>query len=61
MRPGYRPVRLHASVHDDDPCMCLSCTDLRGRLTFNATRSQSLLIGQGSLQASKTLFVYAKI
>gem|GEM_PF-6771485 len=61
MRPSYRPVQLHASVHDDDPCMCLSCTDLRGRLTLNATRSHSLLIGQGSLQASKTLFVDPKI
>ncbi len=61
MRPSYRPVQLHASVHDDDPCMCLSCTDLRGRLTFNATQSQSLLIRQGSLQASQALFVDPKI
>lgn len=61
MRSDYRPVQLHASVHDDEPCMCLSCTDLLGRLTLNATRSQSLLLHQRSLQASQTLFVDPKI
>jgi len=61
MRPSYRPVKLHASVHEDDPCLCFSRTNLRGRLTFNATLSHSLLIGQGSLQASETLFVDPKI
>ena len=32
MRSDFQPVRLHASVHDDDPCQCASCVALRGRL-----------------------------
>ena len=37
--------QLNVSVHDDDPCICLKCTNLLGRLTLNATYSHSFLIG----------------
>ena len=33
MRRRFQPVRLHSSVHDDDPCQCHDCVALRGRLT----------------------------
>ena len=33
MRQRFQPVRLHSSVHDDDPCQCHECVALRGRLT----------------------------
>ena len=33
MRQRFQPVRLHSSVHDDDPCQCHDCVALRGRLT----------------------------
>ena len=32
MRSHFQPVRLHASVHDDEPCQCAGCVALRGRL-----------------------------
>ena len=32
MQRRFQPVRLHSSVHDDDPCQCNDCVALRGRL-----------------------------
>ena len=33
-------IRLHSSVHDDEPCLCIDCRNLRAAIARNA-RSQA--------------------
>ena len=42
MRSRFQPVRVHASVHDDEPCQCQDCVALRGRLTQMVTQTRPL-------------------
>ncbi|CRY92268.1 conserved hypothetical protein [Synechococcus sp. WH 8103] len=30
------PIRFHSSIHDDQPCECLSCRNLRAAIQRNA-------------------------
>ncbi|MDA0258519.1 MAG: hypothetical protein O2972_07520 [Cyanobacteria bacterium] len=29
-------IRLHSSVHDDEPCLCIDCRNLRAAIQRNA-------------------------
>ena len=31
-----QPIRLHSSIHDDQPCECLSCRNLRAAIQRHA-------------------------
>ena len=31
-----RTLKLHSSIHDDEPCLCLDCTTLRQEIERNA-------------------------
>ena len=42
MRSRFQPVRVHASVHDDEPCQCQDCVALRRRLTQMVTHNKPL-------------------
>lgn len=42
MRSRFQPVRVHASVHDDEPCQCQDCVALRRRLTQMVTQTKPL-------------------
>ena len=42
MSSRFHPVRVHASVHDDEPCQCQDCVALRRRLTQMVTQTQPL-------------------
>jgi hypothetical protein len=32
----HQPIRLHSSIHDDQPCECLSCRNLRAAIQCHA-------------------------
>ena len=38
-----KPIKLHSSIHDDQPCECLSCRNLRAVIQRYA-QSQSLML-----------------
>ncbi|WP_413401755.1 MULTISPECIES: hypothetical protein [unclassified Synechococcus] len=49
MNSRFKPVRVHASVHDDEPCQCDDCVALRRRLTQIVSQTRPLAVAHRSV------------
>lgn len=61
MPANYRPVQIHACIHDDEPCMCWSCQVLWGRLLSYAMETESTSFEQGVLKRQQALLINSKV
>ena len=53
MNSRFQPVRVHASVHDDEPCQCQDCVAFRGRLTQMVRQTKPLARAERSVYACR--------
>ena len=53
MNSRFQPVRVHASVHDDEPCQCQDCVAFRRRLTQMVMQTKPLARAERSVYACR--------